>query len=165
MAKIPPELKVSEILTRLTVAQVDFIVIGGIAVILHGSARNTVDLDITYATTHENLIRLGHVLIELNARLRGIEEGVPFVPDADTLRRVSLLTLDTDAGWLDLLADPPGGPSYAQLRAKAMPADLDGAVVHVASLDDMIAMKTVAGRLRDLVDIDELETIKRLRAR
>lgn len=159
----PPELKVSEILRRLTEAGVDFVVIGGIAVVLLGSARNTKDLDITFATDEANLEALGHVLQGLHARLRGVHEDVPFIPDARTLRQVSLLTLDTDAGWLDLLAAPPGGPPYATLRAHATELDLDGSNIRVASIDDMIAMKNTAGRLQDLADVDELQTIKRLR--
>jgi hypothetical protein len=164
VAKIPPELRASEIVTRLAAAEVDFVVIGGVAVILLGSARNTKDLDITYDTARENLLRLGHVLIGLNARLRGVDDEVPFVPDERTLRQVSLSTLDTDAGWLDLLAEPPGGPSYSDLRARASEVDLDGVTVRVADIDDMIAMKKVAGRLQDVADISELEAIKRLRA-
>jgi aminoglycoside-2''-adenylyltransferase len=160
----PPELRVSEILRQLTEASVDFVVIGGIAVVLLGSARNTKDLDITFATDQANLEALGQVLKSLNARLRGVHQDVPFVPDARTLRQVSLLTtLDTDAGWLDLLAEPPGGPPYATLRANATELDLDGFDIRVADIDDMIKMKSIAGRLQDLADIDELVTIKRLR--
>ena len=159
----PPELRVSEILRQLTEASVDFVVIGGIAVVLLGSARNTKDLDITFATDEANLEALGEVLTSLNARLRGVHEDVPFVPDARTLRQVSLLTLETDAGWLDLLAEPPGGPPYATLRANAAELDLGGFHIRVADIDDMIKMKNTAGRLQDLADIDELITIKRLR--
>lgn len=161
----PSELRASELLRRLTEADVDFVVIGGIAVVLLGSARNTKDLDITFATDAANLEALGEVLIGLHARLRGIDEDVPFVPDARTLRHVSRLTLDTDAGWLDLLAEPPGGPPYAALRARATELDLDGVCVRVADIDDLIAMKKTAGRLRDLADVDELEAIKRLGGR
>jgi hypothetical protein len=161
---VPPELHASALLRRLTRARVDFVVIGGIAVVLLGSARNTQDLDITYATDPGNLEAVGAALIELNARLRGVDD-VPFVPDPRTLRRVMLLTLETDCGWLDLLADPPGGPSYAELRANATVVDLDGVKVRVAAIDDMIAMKKAAGRLQDLADIDELEAIKRVLAR
>lgn len=162
--KIPPELQVSEIIARLTAAEVDFVVVGGIAVVLLGSARNTKDVDITYDTAHENLVKLGHVLIGLNARLRGVDEDIPFVPDERTLGQVSLLALDTDAGWLDLLAQPPGGPPYAELRARSTAIELGGVSVRVADIDDLIAMKKIAGRPQDVVDVGELEAIKRLRA-
>jgi predicted nucleotidyltransferase len=164
VARIPPEVRAFELFGRLTAARVDFVVIGGVAVVLLGSARYTKDVDITYSTDTANLEALGGVLVELHARLRGVGDDVPFVPDTRTLRHVSLLTLETDVGWLDLLAEPPGGPPYATLRANATEIDLDGITIRVADIDDMIAMKKTAGRVQDLADIDELEAIKRLRA-
>jgi predicted nucleotidyltransferase len=89
---------------------------------------------------------------------------VPFVPDGRTLARTRLLTLDTDDGSLDLLADPPGAPPYATLRKRADRVDLDGVVVAVASLDDLLAMKRAAGRPQDLADVDALEVARRIRA-
>jgi hypothetical protein len=159
-----PELKLQAMLGRLGRAEVDYVVVGGVAVVLQGYGRATKDLDITYATGEDNLRRLGAVLVALHARLRGVAEAVPFVPDARTLARTRLLTLDTDDGSLDLLANPPGAPPYATLRARADRVDLDGFVVAVAALDDLLAMKRAAGRPQDLVDIDALEVARRIRA-
>jgi predicted nucleotidyltransferase len=159
-----PELKLQALLGRLGRAEVDFVVVGGVAVVLQGYGRATKDLDITYAIDSENLARLGDVLGAAHARLRGVAEDVPFVPDGRTLARTRLVTLDTDDGSLDLLADPPGAPPYATLRARADRVDLDGFVVAVAALDDLLAMKRAAGRPQDLVDIDALEVVRRIRA-
>jgi predicted nucleotidyltransferase len=158
-----PELKLEALLARLTRAEVDFVVVGGVAVAFQGYGRATKDLDITYATDRENLVRLGEVLVALHARLRGVPEDVPFVADERTLARTRL-TLDTDDGSLDLLADPPGAPPYATMRARADRVDLDGIVVAVAALDDLLAMKRAAGRPQDLLDIDALEVARRVRA-
>jgi hypothetical protein len=65
---------------------------------VQGYGRATQDLDSTYATDAENLERLAGVLLALHARLRGVAEEVPFIPDARAPRRVQLLTLDTDDG-------------------------------------------------------------------
>jgi len=159
-----PELKLQALLGRLGRAEVDFVVVGGVAVVFQGYGRATKDLDITYATGEDNLRRLGAVLVALHARLRGVPEDVPFVPDGRTLARTRLLTLDTDDGSLDLLADPPGAPPYATLRKRADRVDLNGLVVAVAALDDLLAMKRAAGRPQDLVDIDALEVARRIRA-
>jgi hypothetical protein len=159
-----PELKLQALLGRLGRAEVDFVVVGGVAVVFQGYGRATKDLDITYATSDDNLRRLGEVLLALHARLRGVPEDVPFVPDGRTLARARLLTLETDDGSLDLLADPPGAPPYATLRERADRVDLDGLVVAVAALDDLLAMKRAAGRPQDLVDIDALEVARRIRA-
>jgi hypothetical protein len=158
-----PDLDVGEMLRRLTDAGVDYVVIGGIAMVLHGSARLTRDLDIIFAPDEPNLDALGSVLISLDARLRGIEEDVPFVPDGKTLRNVDLLTLETSAGWLDVHRGPEGAPRYDLLRARAERIDAGGFFVLVASPDDLIAMKTEAGRPVDLIDLEELDAIKRLR--
>jgi hypothetical protein len=159
-----PELRLESLLGRLARAEVDFVVVGGVAVAFQGYGRSTKDLDITYATDAENLRRLGEVLIGAHARLRGITEDVPFVPDERTLARTRLLTLDTDDGGLDLLADPPGAPSYETMRSRADRVELDGIVIAVAALDDLLAMKRAAGRPQDLADIEALEVARRLRA-
>jgi predicted nucleotidyltransferase len=160
-----PPLRADEILRRLVERGVDFVVIGGIAAVLHGSARTTFDLDITFATDDANLVALGDVLTALGARLKGVDDEVPFVADAQTLRRVELLTLVTSLGELDVLSGPPGAQPYGELRRNADRYDLGGFNVSVASIDDLIEMKQAAGRAKDLLDIEELEAIKRLRHR
>jgi hypothetical protein len=159
-----PVLHAEEILRRLTARGVDFVVIGGIAAILHGSSRNTFDLDVCFATDPGNLEALGAVLLGLNARLRGVEEDVPFVPDAATLRKIQTLTLATDLGDFDVLSRPDGAPGYEALRRAAERYDLGGFSVLVASVSDLIAMKRAAGRDKDLLDVGELEAILRLRS-
>ncbi|MGD0454030.1 MAG: nucleotidyl transferase AbiEii/AbiGii toxin family protein [Solirubrobacteraceae bacterium] len=150
-------------LQRLTERAVDFVVVGGVAVILQASPRFTKDLDICYASGQENLDRLGAVLIELGAKLRGVDEDLPFVPDGRALRHTQILTLTTADGGLDLLVEPDGSPGYPALRRRADQIDLDGIVVRVASVEDLIAMKRATGRPQDLVDLESLEIASRRR--
>jgi hypothetical protein len=159
-----PEFDPEPALRALSDGDVDFVVVGAIAAVLHGSSVLTTDLDIVFATDRENIERLGTVLVGLDAMLRGVEEGVPFVPDGATLRRIDLLTLTTNAGPLDVLRAPSGAPSYAILRRRAEVYDLGGFAVRVASIEDLIAMKHAAGRAKDLAAIEELEVILRLRS-
>jgi predicted nucleotidyltransferase len=160
-----PDFEPTALLKVLAEHRVDFVVIGGIAAIAHGSARLTQDLDVSYATDRDNLKALGQALISLGARLRGIDEDVPFIPDEQTLRRTSLLTLDTTAGPLDLLAHPEGAPPYDELRKHAQRITLASIPVLIASIDDLIAMKLKARRQKDLIDVEELEAIRRLSSR
>ena len=157
-----PELDAEEILRRLTARGVDFVVIGGIAAVLWGSARMTFDLDICFATDEANLQALGKVLVDLGAQLKGVDEELPLVPDATTLRRVEMLTLKTTAGELDLLARPAGAPAYDVLRKRAARVDLGDFNILISSLDDLITMKRAAGRTKDLADVEELEAIRDL---
>lgn len=158
-----PEFDPREILRRLTGAGVDFVVVGGIAVMLSGYGRATRDLDIAFAADAGNLEALAGVLTALDAKLRGVDEEVPFVPDARTLGGVELLTLETSLGWLDVHRTLAGVPSYAALRRRAERVKLDDVSVLVASVDDLIAMKQAAGRAQDEIDIAALEAIKRER--
>jgi predicted nucleotidyltransferase len=160
-----PSLRVVPLLRRLSDAGVDFVVIGGVAVHLRGYARFTKDLDIVYATNGANLERLGNALVSLGARLRGVDEDVPFVPDARTLRRTTTLTLDTPEGSIDLLVDPDGADRYEAMRERADIVDLDGIEIRVVSLDDLLSMKRAAGRPQDIADIDALLTANRVRRR
>jgi hypothetical protein len=158
------ELDLERLLRALVDGKVDFVVIGGIAAVLHGSARATFDLDICFANDAANLDALGRVLTGLGARLRGVAEDVPFIADGATLKRVDVLTLTTIAGDLDVLRVLSGAPRYDVLRAHADRFDVGGFEVRVASVEDLIAMKTAAGRDKDLSDVAELEAILRLRS-
>lgn len=158
-----PELRLGALLRRLAQADVDFVVIGGIAAVAHGSPQITQDLDIAYADDEPNLERLGAALVELGARLRGVTDDVPFVPDGRTLRHTRVLTLDTPDGPLDLLAEPDGSGGYARLRANAVEAHVSGVTVRIAGLEDLLAMKKAAGRPKDRIYVEELEAIRRLR--
>jgi predicted nucleotidyltransferase len=160
-----PEFRPGALLKRLVAHGVDFVVVGGIAMVGHGSARVTNDLDICYATDPANLEALGAAMAELGATLRSVEEDVPFTPDARTLRRTSIPTLDSPDGPIDLLVGPAGVPSYEALRARADRVTLDGVSLLIASLDDLEAMKRAADRDTDRIDLEELDAIRRLRRR
>ena len=153
------------IIQLLTARGVDFVVIGGYAAVLHGSPRITQDLDICYSPDSANLSVLGRALTDMNARPSGVEDELPFAADERTLARVELLTLETDLGKLDVMISPSGAPAYERLRASADRFDLDGILVRVASIADLLAMKRAAGRPKDLGDVEELEAIARLRDR
>ncbi|HWG07439.1 MAG TPA: hypothetical protein VN672_00365 [Solirubrobacteraceae bacterium] len=150
----------------LAQARIDYVVVGGVAIVVQANPRFTRDLDICCATDTANLERLGSLLVSLDARLRGVDEDVPFVPDAHMLRRTEMLTLTTREGDLDLLVDPPGSPGYAALRRRADVIELAGTSVRIASLEDLISMKRAAGRPQDRIDLESLEIARsRLRGR
>ena len=137
---------------------VDFIVVGGMAVQTHGHVRGTRDLDIIPAPDLLNLSRLSEALAALSARLAHADPPVD-VGDPHLLERAPLVPLLTDRGPLDLLnADLAEGlpRSYEDLRKRAVEVELDGRIVAVAGLDDLIRMKRVAGREVDLSDIGAL---------
>ena len=157
-----PEFELAALLRRLDQSGVEFVVVGGIAAIAHGSPRFTFDLDIVFATDEANLRRLSAALLDLNAKLHGVVDEVPFVPDPRALRQVRLLCLSTDEGRLDVMVQPDGSKGYDQLLAGSIEAVVEGTAIRVAGIDDLIAMKKAAGRPKDRLHLEELYAIKRL---
>jgi hypothetical protein len=144
-------------LRTLVECRVRFIVIGGLGAVLHGSPSRTGDLDICYSRDLENLDSLATALNELGARLRGIDEGVPFRLEAATMGAGDHFTFTTQAGSLDILGLPAGSEGYDQLMRNAVVMELgDGLEVPVASIEDLIAMKQAAGRPKDLIEVEVL---------
>ncbi|MBA3728386.1 MAG: hypothetical protein H0W94_04190 [Actinobacteria bacterium] len=147
-------------LRTLVEQEVRFVVIGGLAGRLHGSTTVTNDLDICYARDEHNLDRLARALRDLNARLRGVEDAVPFVLDAHTLKAGDHFTFVTDAGSLDCLGTPAGVMGFEQLDRNATVMELNGWSVRVAAVDDLIRMKRAAGRPKDLIEVEILGALR-----
>ena len=148
------------ILEVLHCHEVRFVTIGGVAGVLHGSPSITTDLDVCYQRDKENLERLAAALRELHAKLRGVDDGVPFLLDAMTLRAGDRFTFETKYGSFDILGTPSGTRGYDDLMESATEMDIDGLTVAVASLDDLIAMKHAAGRPKDRVEVEILIALR-----
>ena len=137
---------------------VEYVLIGGLAAVLYGSALVTNDADICPDRDHANLERLAAALQELHARVRTASEpeGVAFACDAEMFGRVRLLNLQTDAGQFDLAFEPSGFTGYEDLAARAETFDIDGVPVRVAALRDIIRSKETANRLKDQAALPHL---------
>lgn len=151
----------AELFRRLSNEHVEFVVVGGLAVISHGHIRATLDLDICYARTPENLERLVRALAPLRPKLRGAPAELPFFWDTQTLRNGLNFTLTTTAGDIDLLGEVTGLGGYGEIALRSETIDLYDAKVRIMSLADLIRSKAAAGRAKDLVD---LEALRRLEA-
>ena len=142
-------------LSALRDADVRFVLIGGMAAVLHGDVGVTVDIDITPAYDPDNLERLAAALRALDARIRAddVEHGLPFDCSAGFLRNLgpdAILNLTTRAGALDLSFSPAGTRGYHDLKRDAVPITAaEGVSVLVASLADVIRSKSAADREKD----------------
>lgn len=139
---------------------VRYVLIGGFAARLLGSPLITQDLDICYARDRANLEALAKALTEMGARLRGVNEAVPFRLDALTLQRGDSFTFETDLSDFDVLGTPSGTGGYDDLVRSAEELDIGGIKVMVASVDSLIRMKRAAARPKDLGAIPYLEALK-----
>ena len=143
------------ILAALHDADVRFVLIGGMAAILHGDVGVTVDLDIAPAYDLHNLHRLAAALRSLDARIRvdEIPQGLPFDCSAGFLRNLgpdAVLNLTTRSGALDIAFSPAGTDGYHDLKRDAVAMDaVEGVSTLVASLADVIRSKSAADREKD----------------
>ena len=150
-----------KILAALRAAAVDFVVVGGVAMVLRGSGRTTVDLDVVYSRSPENLKRLADALRPFHPRLRGAPADLPFLWDDLTLRSGLNFTLTTDLGDLDVLGEMTGVGGYEETLSLSSDLDLYGTAAHVLSLDGLARAKRAAGRAKDLLDLAEIEEIRK----
>jgi predicted nucleotidyltransferase len=147
-----------ELLRRLAAADAEFIVVGGLAVSAWGVVRGTKDVDVVVAPDIENLKRVAEVAVAANGYVQQGESmlGSP-ISIASALAGEEQVAIETDLGRLDVIQGLEGVPTYEELRTRATDADVLGVTVAVCSIEDLKAMKRIAGRTRDLADLEDLE--------
>ncbi|MEJ5250268.1 MAG: nucleotidyltransferase [Chthonomonadetes bacterium] len=147
------------LLKSLAEHNVEYILIGGMAGVLHGSARLTQDMDILYQRTPQNIQRLVDALAPYRPYLRDAPEGLPFIWDARTVQRGLNFTLHTTEGYIDLWAEVPGGGTYENLINHTVQVEIAGTPVRVVDLETLIRLKRATGRPKDLESVAELEAL------
>ena len=157
-------IQVEPTLRLLIQHQVEFVIVGGVAISAHGSSYLTFDLDVCYARARENLKRLAAALAPYHPRLRDLPADLPFVWDEQTLRQGTNFTLTTDLGNIDLLGELKGLGAYDQARAASVVMNLFGMSCQVLSLDALIINKRAAGRTKDMLVLPELEALREINA-
>jgi hypothetical protein len=149
------------ILDVLQRREVHFVVIGGVAGFLLGSALPSANLDICFAREPENVRQLSLALNDLNAKSAGVPSALPI--DEQLLLRGDFLNFQTDRGRVHCLSNPEGTEGYDGLRNRAERMEIDGVNVFVASLADLIRMKESSNRARDRFILVTLRAVERLK--
>src|SRR5688500_1323068 len=144
---------------------VAFIVVGGSAATAHGSARLTLDLDIVYQRTPQNLDRIVAALAPYSPYPRGAPKGLPFKWDRRMVDFGLNFTLETSLGLIDLLGEITGGGKYQDLLPHTVQINVFGVARLCIDLDTLIRVKRAAGRPKDFEAIAELESIVEERRR
>lgn len=151
------------VLTALVNAGVRFVVIGGVAGTIQGSARLTNDIDICYDTALDNVDRLVTLLVAWQAYLRGVERGLPFVLDARAFRTTPIMTLTTTVGDIDVLDQVPGVGDYKAAVAASELVEIGDIEFRSLTLEALIASKKAVRRPKDIEQLIELEALLALR--
>ena len=147
------------LLQRLSDAGIDFVVVGGVAAVLHGSSLVTRDLDVCAELTGQNLQRLRDAFRDLHPVHRIGPERLSFLEVPGPGASLRNLYLQTDLGALDLLGTISGVGDFDQVRASAVVVDLFGRKVKVIGIEQLIKAKEVMGRQKDLLAASELRAI------
>jgi hypothetical protein len=151
--------ELDQIVPVLIHGKVDFILVGGMAAILHGSARVTFDIDVVYERSAGNVRRLVGTLKPYSPYLRGVPPGLPFSLDEETVKNGLNFTLTTTLGELDLFGEIAGAGGYHDLLPYSDEVAAFGVTFLCVGLDRLIHMKRAARRPKDLEAIAELRVI------
>ena len=143
----------------LSNGSVEFILVGGMAGVVHGAARVTYDLDVVYARRSDNFKRLEQALKPYQPYLRGAPKGLPFTWDVRTIRNGLNFTLTTTLGDIDLFGEILGGGTYQELLPHTILVKAFGVDLRCVDLPTLIKLKRAAGRPRDFEAIAELEAL------
>jgi len=155
-----------ELFAALNRHKVDYLLIGGLAVSLHGVERATMDVDITVAMNPGNLAALIETARELKltpvlpVSLESLS-NIELLRDWHAQRHLEVFALRTPelAGvTIDVLLFPP--VDFAGMIARAVEFDVAGTAIRVVSVDDLIALKRAVGRPIDVSDVEHLQRIK-----
>jgi predicted nucleotidyltransferase len=151
------------LIRALVARDVQFVVIGGVALILHGSSYITTDIDLAFERTRENAQRLAAALGPFQPRPRGFPADLPYVFDAQAIVSGQIMTLQTSIGSVDLLGEVPGIGTFEQVVSQSETVVEDGMTFRILSIDALIVSKRTANRAKDVPGLLELEALKQAR--
>jgi hypothetical protein len=149
------------LLKTLLANNLDFLIIGGFAAVVHGSSHVTKDLDITMLISQENIDKLRLALKEFEPRHRMNPVHKPsFLNEPQNISDLKNIYLETTAGILDVVTLNSDLGSFAELKSRSMTVSLFGYDCHVLSLDDLIRVKETMRRPKDIIVLEELKALK-----
>jgi hypothetical protein len=148
-----------QLLERLADADIEFVIVGGFAAVLHGSTLVTRDLDVCTVLTDVTVAKLRKILADLTPVHRVGGGRLSFLTNPDPGIELENLYLETDAGAIDFLTSITGIGDFQRVRSGAVEVELFGRRCLVMSLPDLIAAKRAMGRDKDQLAAQELEAI------
>jgi len=144
----------------LTAKEVDFVIVGEIAVLFYSSGFVTTGrLDFCYLRTTENLKKIVAAFASFNPRLRGFPEDLPFIWDERTLQNGTNFMLVTTIGDIDMLGEVAGVGDFEAVKKESSLTRLYDCEVRVLNFESLIKAKRAAGRTKDLLVLPELEAL------
>jgi hypothetical protein len=151
--------QLNRLIDRLCDADIDFVIVGGFAGILHGSTLVTRDLGVCAVLTAENVARLRETLRDLNPTHRLTSQRLSFLDNPAPGTGVQNLYLETSLGPVDVLSSIKGVGDYSRVRESSIEIELFGRRCRVISVEDLIRAKESLARPKDLLAAEELRAM------
>jgi hypothetical protein len=149
----------NQLIERLADANLDFVIVGGFAGMLHGSTLVTRDLDVCAVLSADNVARLREVLRDLQPKHRFTTQKLSFLDNPEPGVPMNNLYLETDWGPVDFLGSIKGVGDFERVRAASIEIELFGRSCRVISAESLIEAKQAMGRDKDLIAVKELRAI------
>ena len=149
-----------EMLRRMSDGGVDYVVIGGVAALAHGSATHTEDLGVFAPLDHGTVVAIVRAFAGTNLRWRHRPELPVLTPDNPQLHGLKNMYLRYDLGQMDVLGERPEAGTYSEVRGRAVQMDVRGIRCNVVDLDLLIHIKRTVAREKDRRVARELEWIR-----
>ncbi len=155
----------ANLLDRLVNHGVDFVIVGGVAGVVHGCTYVTQDIDICCDFSPSNLLALQRAVSDLNPVHRMTPQKKKLELTEQGCAQLKNLYLDTREGQLDCLSFLDGLGDYSQAKQESEVIEVEGTKMRVLSLDALVRTKRAMNRPRDKEAVSQLEAIKELRGR
>lgn len=150
------------LLKNLLENEIDFVLIGGFAAVVHGSTLVTQDLDICAAITDEQIEKLRKALKDINPIHRmNTKAKLSFLEHPQEIKGISNIYLKTDLGVLDILSETQPAGNFAEIKKRAIEISLFGHRCKVISIEDLIRVKEAMKRPKDLMTVEELRLVQK----
>ena len=153
----------TKLLKILLENDIDFVLIGGFAAVVHGSTLVTQDLDICTTVSEKNIQKLRTVLKDLHPWHRmNPKIKLSFLDYPESTDRLNNIYLQTDLGILDILSETQPAGDFQTIKKNSIEIPLYGHKCNVISIDDLIKVKEAMKRPKDLQAVIELKKVKEL---
>jgi predicted nucleotidyltransferase len=152
-------MQLSQLIQRLCEADIDFVVVGGYAAVLHGSSHVTRDLDVCMILSAENVEKLREIFRDLHPTHRFTPQRLSFLENPSPGVPMKNLYLQTDLGAVDFLSAITGVGNFEEVNEHAVQVELFGKQLRVIGVSDLIKAKEALGREKDVIVAKELRAI------
>lgn len=154
----------TDLIGRLQAAHVDFVLVGGLAAVTHGSSMTTQDIDVCCEFSAENLLHIQSALADFHPVHRMTPKRIPLALTKENCRSLKNMYLDTDIGQLDCLGEILGLGSFEAVKALSEEIEFNQQPCRILSIEALITAKKAMGRPKDIETARQLELIRQSRS-